>query len=80
MWNLPTRLFHCLMVLAFALAWATYDDSRHLDIHTTSGYTFFGLLLFRLVWIELTNYARENSAENKQAEAAWKINRSVMKN
>ncbi|MCF6323284.1 MAG: cytochrome b/b6 domain-containing protein [Gammaproteobacteria bacterium] len=58
-WDLPTRLFHWLLVLAFALAWATYDDSRHLDIHTISGYTFFALLLFRLVWgVVGSHYAR----------------------
>ena len=58
-WDLPTRLFHWLMVLAFSLAWATHDDSRHLDIHTVAGYTFFGLLLFRLVWgVVGSHYAR----------------------
>jgi len=58
-WDLPTRLFHWLMVLAFALAWATHDASRHLDIHTIAGYTFFGLLLFRLIWgVVGSHYAR----------------------
>ena len=58
-WDLPIRLFHWMMVLAFTLAWATHEDSRHLDIHTISGYTFFGLLLFRLIWgVVGSHYAR----------------------
>ncbi len=58
-WDLPTRLFHWLLVLAFVLAWATHDDSRNLDIHTISGYTFFALLIFRLVWgVVGSHYAR----------------------
>jgi len=58
-WDLPTRLFHWLMVLAFSIAWATHDNSRHLDIHTISGYTFLGLLIFRLIWgVVGSHYAR----------------------
>ncbi len=58
-WDLPTRLFHWVLVLAFALAWATYKDSRHLGLHTIAGYTFFGLLMFRLVWgVVGSHYAR----------------------
>lgn len=58
-WDLPTRLFHWLMVLAFAIAWATHDDSRHLDLHTIAGYTFLGLLVFRLIWgVVGSHYAR----------------------
>jgi cytochrome b len=49
-WDLPTRLFHWLLVLAFILAWLTQGESRYLDIHVFSGYLFLGLLIFRLVW------------------------------
>ncbi|VAW85953.1 Cytochrome b [hydrothermal vent metagenome] len=76
-WDLPTRLFHWLMVLAFALAWATYDNSRHLDIHTISGYTFFGLLLFRLIWgVVGSHYARFSEFSYAPGEA-WSYIRSL---
>lgn len=49
-WDAPTRLFHWLLVGAFAVAWLTHEDDRYLDVHVFAGYLFFGLLLFRLVW------------------------------
>src|SRR3569832_386059 len=49
-WDLPTRVFHWLLVAAFTAAWVTFDDIRYLDVHVYAGYLFFGLLVFRLVW------------------------------
>ena len=49
-WDLPTRIFHWLLVASFVGAWLTYDDNRYLYAHTFAGYTFFGLLSFRLLW------------------------------
>jgi len=49
-WDLPTRLFHWLLVVAFILAWLSQGDDRYLDIHVFSGYLFLGLLGFRLIW------------------------------
>src|SRR3569832_1618991 len=49
-WDLPTRVFHWLLVAAFTAAWITFDDNRYLDVHVYAGYLFFGLLVFRLVW------------------------------
>ena len=58
-WDLPTRLFHWLVVLCFALAWLTYDDNRFLYVHVFSGYVFLALLVFRLLWGFVgTHYAR----------------------
>ena len=58
-WDLPVRLFHWLLVTAFAMAWLSYEDNRYLDVHIFAGYTFLGLLVFRLVWgIFGTHYAR----------------------
>ena len=58
-WDVPTRVFHWLLVTAFVIAWLSYDDSRYLDTHTFAGYTFLGLLIFRLIWgIFGTHYAR----------------------
>jgi len=58
-WDLPTRLFHWLLVIAFILAWLSQGDDRYLDIHVFSGYLFLGLLLFRFLWGFLgSHYAR----------------------
>ena len=58
-WDLPTRVFHWLLVTSFAAAWISYDDNRFLFFHVFAGYVFFGLLLFRLFWgIYGTRYAK----------------------
>ncbi len=48
-WDLPTRLFHWLLVGLFAFSWwcAKHDQ---MDWHRLSGITVLGLLLFRLMW------------------------------
>ncbi len=58
-WDLPTRIFHWLLAATFLMAWLSYDDSRHLDLHIFAGYLFLSLLLFRLIWgVFGTHYAR----------------------
>lgn len=49
-WDLPTRLFHWLLAATFAGAWLTADSERWIDVHAMLGYTFAGLIAFRLVW------------------------------
>lgn len=61
-WDLPTRVFHWLIVASFAVAWLTYDDNRFLYVHVFSGYVLLGLLVFRLLWGFVgTHYARFHS-------------------
>jgi cytochrome b len=61
-WDLPTRLFHWLLAATFAGAWLTADSERWIDAHTTLGYTFAGLIAFRLLWGFIgTRYARFSS-------------------
>lgn len=58
-WDLPTRLFHWLLAASFAGAWLTADSERWIDVHAMLGYTFAGLIAFRLVWGFVgTRYAR----------------------
>jgi len=58
-WDLPTRVFHWLLVTSFALAWITFDDNRYLFAHVYAGYLFLSLLIFRFVWgVVGTYYAR----------------------
>lgn len=58
-WDLPTRIFHWLLVAAFSAAWLSHDDNRYLYIHVFAGYLFLGLLVFRLCWGWIgSHYAR----------------------
>lgn len=58
-WDLPTRIFHWGFALSFAGAWLTAESERLRDVHILLGYTFGGLLAFRLVWGLIgTRYAR----------------------
>ena len=58
-WDLPTRIFHWLLVSGFITAWLSSDDNRYLDIHVFAGYSFFGLLMFRFLWGAVgSHYAR----------------------
>ncbi|MBF0143007.1 MAG: cytochrome b/b6 domain-containing protein [Magnetococcales bacterium] len=49
-WDLPTRIFHWLLVLAFAIAFASSDGDALLPLHLWAGSLFLVLLLFRLFW------------------------------
>jgi cytochrome b len=49
-WDLPLRVFHWLLALSFAGAFLTAESERVRDVHAALGYTFAGLLAFRLVW------------------------------
>lgn len=50
-WDLPTRLFHWLLVLLVAGAWLSYKfGDVTMTWHKWNGYAVLTLLLFRLVW------------------------------
>ena len=49
-WDLPTRLFHWLFALSFAVAWITGDSDTYRDLHVFVGYLMLGLLGFRVLW------------------------------
>ena len=49
-WDVPTRVFHWLFVLAFTAAWIVSENDRFLYEHVFAGYVFFGLLIFRFLW------------------------------
>ena len=48
-WDLPTRLFHWLLVALIAFSWWTAEQGR-IEWHLYSGYAILSLLLFRLMW------------------------------
>ena len=58
-WDVPTRVFHWLLVISFAGAWLTSESERLQMIHYAFGYSAVALVLFRLVWGFIgTKYAR----------------------
>jgi cytochrome b len=61
-WDVPTRLFHWLQVLAFSAAYLTAFSERMRNYHVALGYILLGLLVFRLLWGFIgTRYARFGS-------------------
>lgn len=48
-WDLPTRLFHWLLVVLIAFSWWTIESGR-LEWHIWSGFAVLALLCFRLLW------------------------------
>lgn len=49
-WDVPTRVFHWLLVGSFAGAYYTADSERYRDIHVMLGYILLGLIAFRISW------------------------------
>ncbi|MFZ5522594.1 MAG: cytochrome b/b6 domain-containing protein [Pseudomonadota bacterium] len=61
-WDVPTRVFHWVLVLSFTIAFLTAESERNRDIHVVFGYILLGLLAFRLLWGFIgTRYARFGS-------------------
>lgn len=58
-WDIPTRIFHWILVLCFVVAYLTSESERWQLWHVTAGYLFGVLLLFRLFWgVVGSRYAR----------------------
>lgn len=49
-WDAPVRVFHVLLALSFAGAWATAEADGWRLVHLTLGYTVAGLVVLRLLW------------------------------
>jgi cytochrome b len=48
-WDLPTRLFHWLLVATFLASWISHELGE-IELHFYAGYAMLGLLLFRFCW------------------------------
>ncbi|MCB2076264.1 MAG: cytochrome b/b6 domain-containing protein [Novosphingobium sp.] len=48
-WDLPTRIFHWAIVVAFLVSWRT-AEAGNMEWHYFSGIVALGLILFRLLW------------------------------
>ena len=50
-WDVPTRVFHWLLVAAVLLAWITAEETGPgFALHKLAGYTIGGALIFRVIW------------------------------
>ena len=50
-WDLPTRLFHWLLVCLVAVSVVTVEiGGNAMRVHAWSGFTILALVLFRLAW------------------------------
>jgi cytochrome b len=68
-WDVPTRVFHWLFALSFGGAFLTAESERFNNIHVMLGYTFLGLIAFRLLWgVFGTRHARFRSFLFKPGE------------
>jgi cytochrome b len=78
-WDVPTRVFHWLLVLSFSGAFLTAESERYRDIHVVLGYTLLGLIAFRLLWGFFgTRYAQFRSFLFKPGEVVAYV-RSLFK-
>ena len=78
-WDVPTRVFHWLLVLSFGGAFLTAESERYRDIHVVLGYTLLGLIAFRLLWGFFgTRYAQFRSFLFKPGEIVTYV-RSLFK-
>lgn len=58
-WDIPTRIGHWLLVIAFILSFLTGDSEEQRLLHVAAGYAMGGILVFRILWgIAGTRYAR----------------------
>ena len=58
-WDIPTRVFHWLLVLAIIGVFFTSKVEWLIEYHVASGYVALGLVLFRVMWgFAGNNYAR----------------------
>jgi cytochrome b len=48
-WDLPTRLFHWMLVGLIGFCWWTGEQGKD-DLHLYSGYAVLTLLIFRVLW------------------------------
>jgi cytochrome b len=48
-WDLPTRVFHWLLVLGIGLAWMSHEF-EWIDVHRWNGYVVLVLVSFRILW------------------------------
>jgi len=80
-WDVPTRVFHWLLVLSFIGVFLTAESERMRDIHVLFGYNLLALLAFRMLWGFIgTRYARFGSFLFRPGEIAAYLKSLVNRN
>jgi len=49
-WDIPTRVFHWLLVCLFAFLWFSGETGNYLELHMKAGMMVLSLILFRILW------------------------------
>ena len=77
-WDLPTRLFHWLLVALIAFSWWTAEE-HYYDLHLWSGIAVLTLIFFRLLWglfgsstARFANFVRGPSAVRDYLRGTWR--------
>jgi cytochrome b len=61
-WDIPTRLFHWLFAISFAVAFATAEIGDLAVVHVFTGLLALGLVVYRVIWgLVGSRYARFSS-------------------
>lgn len=50
LWDLPTRLFHWVLVISFAFLFFSGETGNAMELHMNVGIFVLGLLVFRIIW------------------------------
>lgn len=50
LWDLPTRLFHWVLVVSFAFLFFSGETGDAMELHMNVGIFVLGLLVFRIIW------------------------------
>ena len=75
-WDLPTRLFHWVLVLLIAFSWWS-GDARRMDWHRYSGYAVLALLTFRVFWGFVGGSTARFSGFLRSPAATWRYVRGL---
>jgi cytochrome b len=77
-WDLPTRLFHWVLVALIAFSWWTAEEHQY-DLHLWSGMAVISLILFRLLWglfgsstARFANFVRGPAAVRDYLAGTWR--------
>lgn len=81
-WDLPTRLFHWILVIAVSISIYTglTGGFSEMDIHMRSGYVILCLVLFRFCWGFIGHHYSQFRNFVKGPASCWQYFRKLKKN
>ncbi|KJS28742.1 MAG: hypothetical protein VR64_23180 [Desulfatitalea sp. BRH_c12] len=80
LWDLPTRLFHWLLVVLIAVSYTTGKiGGSAMQYHLWSGYTIMTLLLFRLVWGFIGGHPVRFASFLRGPRTVWQYARTLLR-